>query len=222
MNRHVLLASLTLLGLGLLGSRAHETERLWGTTALTLKPARAGSPSLSTLLADHQYTVSLPRFYRAGGDPQPAYAHRMSHRVQRADLVRGVPLHRTQSRLCRPGPRCGLVCHVGERGGWRLPRQSGTVPRPGPEPFGLLPVCRYPGRIEVRQPTRCPARVATAIRGAERWRCPHLRSHYRLRGHVNPGRKGVDRLAADSLADHWRQTGLVFWPPAHAHALARR
>jgi alpha-glucosidase (family GH31 glycosyl hydrolase) len=43
----------------------------WGVNAVALKSPWSGSPSVDELLADHEHTVVLDRFYRIGGDTRP-------------------------------------------------------------------------------------------------------------------------------------------------------
>lgn len=53
-------------------AKGESPHLVWGTTAVNLGPAWANSPSLDALLADQQSTLSLKRFYRAGGENIPA------------------------------------------------------------------------------------------------------------------------------------------------------
>lgn len=50
-------------------AQGKDDPLVWGTTALTLPPPLAGSPSLDDLLADETNVVSLRQFYLAGGKP---------------------------------------------------------------------------------------------------------------------------------------------------------
>ncbi len=64
----LLLTSLLCLMFIQMEALAHGEKLLWGTSAVTLKPGYTSPPSVTDLLADQKNTVSLGRFYRAGGE----------------------------------------------------------------------------------------------------------------------------------------------------------
>lgn len=64
----LLFASLLWLVLVQVDALAHGEKLVWGTSAVTLNPAYTSPPSMTELLADKKNTVSLGRFYRAGGE----------------------------------------------------------------------------------------------------------------------------------------------------------
>ncbi|HEX4264149.1 MAG TPA: TIM-barrel domain-containing protein [Verrucomicrobiae bacterium] len=51
-----------------------ERQLTWGTSVIVLKSPWEGSPSLEDVLADHEHTIVLDRFYRTGGENRPVTA----------------------------------------------------------------------------------------------------------------------------------------------------
>ncbi len=49
-----------------------ERQPVWGTNAVVLRSPWSSSPSVDELLADHEHTLALNRFYLFGGESRPA------------------------------------------------------------------------------------------------------------------------------------------------------
>ncbi|MGD0745896.1 MAG: TIM-barrel domain-containing protein [Verrucomicrobiota bacterium] len=54
------------------GTYEEERQLAWGTNAAVLKSPWIGAPSVDDLLADHEHTLVLNRFYRVAGENLPA------------------------------------------------------------------------------------------------------------------------------------------------------